>query len=221
MSEAPELANIAVLGDVHTEDATLELALAHIDGLDVDRTLCVGDIVDGFGDSDRCVELLEAADVLCVAGNHERWFLGGTHRTLEGSTTTVDASTRSYLEALPKQRTLSTPAGRLLLCHGVGDDDMAALRSDTKGYALQGIPTLRDLMLDPEVDYMLGGHTHDRMVRAFAGVTVVNAGTLHRAFEPGFLRVDFEAKTVTYFDLVDGAFREVAVHELPAPLPLR
>lgn len=221
MSEASQrVTKVAVLGDVHAEDSALELCLEHIAGLELDAILCVGDIVDGLGDCDRCVELLDEAAVVSVAGNHERWFLGDLHRGLEGCTEAVDRSTRRYLEALPKQRSFDTPAGKLLLCHGVGDDDMAALRSDTSGYALQGIPTLRDLMLDTHVDYMVGGHTHERMVRAFAGVTVVNAGTLHRDFEPGFVCLDFEARLVTYLDLEGGAVREVAQLELPPPRPL-
>ena len=59
-----------------------------------------------------------------------------------------------------------------MLCHGVGTDDEAWLLPDTRGYALQDIPTLRELMLDDDVRFMIGGHTHERMVRVFPGLTV-------------------------------------------------
>jgi hypothetical protein len=42
------------------------------------------------------------------------------------------------------------------------------------------------------------------MVRVLDGLTVINAGTLHRSYAPGFLVVDLEARTAQAFDLVGG-----------------
>ena len=41
------------------------------------------------------------------------------------------------LRDLPATRDYDTPAGRLRLCHGIGDNDMARLHPDTTGYALE------------------------------------------------------------------------------------
>ena len=192
---------VAVIGDLHTEHTRLEALLAHAEARSVDAVWCVGDIVDGLGDVDRTCDLLAERGVVCVAGNHERWFLAGEMLDLPNRTMEVSEQTRAFLAALPVTRVLPTPAGGAMLCHGVGDDDMALLRSDTKGYALQGIPTLRELMLDDAVVYMVGGHSHERMVRRFAGLTVVNAGTVHREWdESGYVLIDFAERVVQMFD---------------------
>jgi len=207
-----------VLGDVHGEDRALEQALSALVDT-VDTILCVGDIVDGPGDVSRTCHLLEDAGVVSVAGNHERWFLGDTMRELPHATRELDERSRGWLASLPPTRLVPTVRGGCLLCHGVADDDMAKLYPDTNGYALQSVP-LREVQLDRRIDYMIGGHTHVPMVRRFTGVTVVNAGTLHRDFDPGYCVVDFAAAQVERWVFTPEAPRRQRVEELPAPAPL-
>lgn len=208
---------LGLVGDVHTEDALLELALDFLSAAGVDSLACTGDISDGGGDLDRSCALLAERGVITVRGNHDRWLLSGEHAGLPDATREPSEATRAFLANLPETVSLSTPRGVALLCHGVGADDMAVLRPDTRGYALQCIPTLRELMLDPEVSYMLAGHTHRTMVRKFVGVTVVNAGTLHRRYSPGFCLVDFEAEEVRHFLCSGGRVREAHTEPLPRP----
>ena len=76
-------------------------------------------------------------------------------------------------------------------------------------------------MLDERVQFMLGGHTHQRMVRVFQGLTVVNAGTIHRKDEQTFTVVDFDAMRVAFYSAKEGEtgnlIEEVA---LPPPAPM-
>ncbi|MCA9531694.1 MAG: metallophosphoesterase family protein [Myxococcales bacterium] len=219
--EVEQLTRVGLVGDVHCEDVALAVALETLEALSVDRTLCVGDLVDGHGDIARVVSLLREHDVLTVAGNHERWFLAGEQRDKRPCyTRSVDPATRAYIEALPTSVPLSTPAGPALLCHAIGDDDMSFLFPDTRGYALMDIPALRELMVDPNVEYLLCGHTHQRMVRVFQGLVVVNAGTLRREDDPGFCVVDFAARTVEFFRLAGGHAKAIETLPLPPPAAL-
>ena len=215
------LTRCGVIGDVHCEDETLERVLDVLSTMEVEPVLCVGDLVDGLGDADRTLELLRDRGVQCVAGNHERWFLNNKHRTLANITTSITDASRTFIEPLPKLKHYKTPHGNALLCHGVGEDDEAWLLPDTHGFGLQEIPTLRELMLDDSVQFMIGGHTHERMVRQFPGLTVINAGTIHRSFEQVFGVIDFVEMCI--------AFRSAAPHntgelieerEIPRPAPL-
>ncbi len=212
---------VGVVGDVHCEAETLSRVLDALETMNVDAVLCVGDIVDGPGDADATLHILEARGVHCVAGNHERWFLEGERRDVADATESVSESSRSFLEGLRRIRMYETPAGRAMLCHGVGKDDDAWLRPDTRGYALQDIPTLRELMLDDTVQYMIGGHTHQRMVRVFPGLTVINVGTIHRKDEQTFAVIDFEAKTVSVYSAANPHVGELIEElELPEPGPV-
>lgn len=215
------LARIGVLGDVHTHADRVEAALATFRDADVDRVVCCGDIVDGPGDLDRCIELLEEANALTVAGNHERWALEGTMRDLPDATRVLSARTRRYLEALPRTARIETVRGDALVCHAVGEDDLFFLKEDTRGYSLQPVmPILQKLMLDPQLAYMVAAHSHQRMVRVFQGLVVVNAGTLHDDGPPGFIVADFAEGEVELYDFVDGRPVAVAPLQLPEPPPL-
>jgi putative phosphoesterase len=197
------IARLGVVGDVHCEDGRLETALGFFAREKVDRVLAVGDYADGAGSLDRCCQLLEAAGALAVTGNHDRWLLDGTMRDLMGATApdAIDEATRRFLLGLPRVLSLDTVAGRLLLCHGLGEDDMARLRPDDFGYALDSNGSLQRLLQTGGVDLVVGGHTHRRMVRRIGEVCFVNAGTLHRAYGPGCLLLDLGARVAAFYDL--------------------
>jgi predicted phosphodiesterase len=215
------LSRLGVIGDVHCESETLGRVLDALEMMNVEAVLCVGDLVDGPGDADASLAMLQTRQVQCVAGNHERWFLNGEQRTLENATATINEASRTFVEGLPKMRRYATPNGNTLLCHGVGEDDEAWLLPDTRGYALQDIPTLRELMLDQEVQFMLCGHTHERMVRVFPGLTVINAGTIHRKDEQTFMVLDFGAMRVEFYSAAEGSTGEpIEKRELPWPDPV-
>jgi len=191
------------IGDIHAEDQHLAAALAELQG--VDAILSVGDIVDGRGDLDRCVQMLRSHQVLAVRGNHERWFLTGKARALPNAHVIDDVSdeTRKFLEQLPPTRVLDTSLGTLLLCHGVGDDDMVRLLPDDDATMLANNEPLQRVLASG-VELMVCGHTHKPMVRTVFGLTVINAGTLHYGDNPGFVRVDLDRKIVQTFE-IDGS----------------
>ena len=63
-----------MLGDVHAEDETLLAALDFFAAVGVDRVVCVGDVIDGAGNAERCIATLRSREIATVRGNHERWF---------------------------------------------------------------------------------------------------------------------------------------------------
>ncbi len=69
------LEEIGLIGDIHAEADYLEIALRFFQMAQVEKILCVGDIVDGWGNVDRCCKLLEQAEVVTVhygCNNHDR-----------------------------------------------------------------------------------------------------------------------------------------------------
>ncbi len=210
---------VGLIGDVHTEHRRLARAIDHLLALEVDRLLCVGDLADGPGDGpdvDLCVELLESADVLTVVGNHDRWLRDHEMRDLHDATDPddIERGTGDYLDRLPQTIELATPAGAALLCHGVGSDDMAKLLPYDRGQELRHNAPLQALLKDDRYRYMLGGHTHKRMVRTIEGVTIINAGTLYTGHEPCCALVDFADLHVAFYDL------EANVASLSERIPL-
>jgi hypothetical protein len=109
--------------------------LERLADLGVDDVLCTGDIVDGEGSADNAIRLLADAGVYAVRGNHNRWFLLGAMRDLPDALPAeqLNSEHRKWLETLPRSLRFEMPAGSVLLCHGLGDADMATLMPDDEG----------------------------------------------------------------------------------------
>jgi len=200
------LQRIGAIGDIHAEDHNLHTALEFLGNSNLDLIVAVGDIVDGPGSVDRCCQLLRSHNVATVIGNHERWLIAGQMRDLPDATSSdeISSESRAFLATLPRTREYETVAGRLLLCHGLGEDDMAGVRPEDYGYALESNLALLRLMLEAKYRFVVNGHTHHRMVRSFGHLTIINAGTLYHEHQPCFTIADFSAGTAQYFDLDGG-----------------
>jgi len=199
---------IGVIGDIHTEDVLLKSAIRVLKDRGVDVVLATGDIADGKGSLDACCELLATNGVVTVRGNHDRWLLAGTARELTDATPvdSISERTRAFLEKLPRMVEIRTIAGLALLCHGLGPNDMAKVGPDDYGYALESNDDLQNLIRDGSFRWVINGHSHRQMMRAFPGVSIINAGTLHRDFSPCFVEIDFGRSVVSFFGFgADGA----------------
>lgn len=197
------LRRAGLIGDIHCELASLERVIEHFRASDVDTLLAVGDIADGPGDLTETCNLLERSGVLAVAGNHDRWLLAGEMRELPDATpvSALTDKARAYLGALPKTRWLDSPRGRVLLCHGLGEDDMASVRPDDAGVVLHNNQALWRLIKDDAQRFVVNGHSHRPMLRTIDGLTILNAGTLHPKHRPVCSIADFEAGKVQVFDV--------------------
>ncbi len=119
-NDAP--ARVGVVGDVHACDDRLARLLDHLREVErVDAIWCVGDIVNGPGDPDRCAALLVSAGAVTVRGNHDRWLVDGVsvipdaHRPED-----LTPATHAFLAALPPSADLQEllRGGRRLVIKG-------------------------------------------------------------------------------------------------------
>ncbi|MBA3857385.1 MAG: metallophosphoesterase [Cyanobacteria bacterium PR.3.49] len=207
---------LGAIGDIHAEDSLLEQSLQYLHSL-VDEIVCVGDIVDGPGDTNRCCDLLKSHNVHVISGNHERWMLNNEMRMLPGSNNKSQLRPElvDWLQQLPATKEIKTVGGKLLLCHGLGKNDMALLRPDDQGYALTSNMALEEILYESKARYVVSGHTHQRMVRKIDSVTFVNAGTLVKQQNPCFCIIDFDTKIVQFFNLETGEIVPGEVQTLP------
>ena len=192
---------VGLIGDLHAEHETLELVLTQLRKLGAETLLQVGDIADGPGDLSRTVALLLQHQVLAVRGNHDRWLLSNQMRDLPYTTQLGDvpADVVAYLSALPVTREFRSPRGHVLLCHGLGSNDMAGVKPDHEGYDISSNTDLQRLISERRYRFVLNGHTHRAMLRTFGPLSIVNAGTLLRDYERCFTYVDFERGELVRF----------------------
>lgn len=216
-SPTQPLRRFALIGDVHAEDERLQTALTAVKRANVEHILCVGDVADGFGDLDQTMRLLSLAKVLVVRGNHERWFLTDELRTLRAvqfkdEHPEAAEAMRFWLPCIE----VSTIKGALLLCHAVGHDDFSVVKPHHTDSEVRAIAAWQELVQSGRYRFMAAGHTHEVMVRALDGITVLNPGTLKRDDSPGFTIVDLETMTMQLFDLDDP---QCAIASSTFPIP--
>lgn len=190
-----------LIGDIHAEDLLLEAAIGFLQRESVDKILSVGDIVDGVGDEDRTIELLREFKVEAVRGNHDRWrFEYPSHLPLSNES-------KTFLKSLPITRSYDTELGKMLLCHGFGQDDMIFLRDldriedERERRRVRGAA---QRLVAPDVCFVVCGHSHQRDVRRFGHVVLIDAGTLKNDDKPCFSIVDFSAGQIEFFDFHHG-----------------
>ena len=192
--------NIGIIGDVHCEDRLLEKAVDILIAKNTEKIICTGDIADGKGDFDKCVSILERHDIMTIRGNHDNWLLTNTMRSLTDATMINNVNSRSinYLKNLSKTQNVQSSIGDILLCHGLGDNDMAKLTSDDYGYTLEANNELQKIISDNKYSIVISGHTHRRMVRDIGNCKFLNAGSLIISNDPCFAFADFQKKIIEF-----------------------
>ncbi len=63
---------LGLFSDLHGNHETLEPTLAALRARKADHLICLGDVLGKSGDNLRCLDLLFAADVKIVRGNHDK-----------------------------------------------------------------------------------------------------------------------------------------------------
>ncbi|AEV85209.1 metallophosphoesterase [Actinoplanes sp. SE50] len=175
---------LAVISDVHGNLPALDAVLAAIAADGVDLTVNLGDLLSGYVQPAETADRLIAADLVTVAGNHERQVLtlpedrqGMADRITTGLLT---GAHRAWLAALPA---VVSPAPGVLAFHGTPTDDLQ--------YLLHTVTAdgVRDATGD-EVRERLGaaaagpalllcGHTHlAGSLRLPGGPLIVNPGSV-------------------------------------------
>jgi len=160
------MARYGVLGDIHGNREALEAALACLDARDVDRIVCVGDLVGYNADGDACVALLRARGATSIAGNHDLIGTGllGFERcsnkamhSLKRTRRTLAPETSEYLRTLPSHAHLGS---RVVLTHG-GVRDVQQYMTQPR-HVLENLAYLREDFPGRRICFF--GHTHEQKV---------------------------------------------------------
>jgi predicted phosphodiesterase len=92
---------------------------------------------------------------------------------------------------------------------------MQRLRPDDDDYAIRWNDPLQALLREGAHAFMVGGHTHERMVRSFEELVVINAGTLAREqSDAGVVVLDLEAREATFHAFAGASLILADVHPL-------
>lgn len=181
---------IAVIADIHGNADALDAVLADIaDNGRADLTVCLGDHFSGPLDAAGTAERLVGSDIVCIAGNHDRYLLTTTLETMgrsdEVAFRQLTPAVLEWLRALPP--TLMLPED-VFLCHGTPDHNetywLETVTPDGR-MALSDRAEVEARARGVTARLMLCAHSHvPRAVRLGDGRMVLNPGSVGC---PGYL----------------------------------
>lgn len=221
---------IGLISDVHANVIALEAALEQLNLRGAETIICLGDLV-GYGPSpNEAIDLLRREGVVCTLGAaDERLAYGFARRKaprqgvadeiLEWTREMLDPRHLQFLQSLPVQQRIQTPAGWMRFFHGSLEDANERLNIS------QDPITLSRMLQRHKCSILAAGSTHVPFYRHLpkAGL-VVNPGSVGLSLngEPGadyaLLEISSE-ETVVKMDKVEYDFAAVAFDIVAWGLP--
>jgi putative phosphoesterase len=176
---------IAVIADVHGNLAALRAVLAELDADPVDAIVVAGDVVAG-------PQVRESLDALRARPERTLWISGNSEReavaAFDGAPLTDSPADRAaawsagQLDRTDRDELASWPIAveldGVVFCHGSPRSDSEFLTRATPEDVLA-----EALGEGGERGVVVGGHTHQQMVRPAGALTYVNAGSVGLPYE--------------------------------------
>jgi putative phosphoesterase len=180
---------VALISDLHGNEAALDAVLAAIARRGVDRLVCLGDVATLGPRPAQVLQRLKDLKCACIMGNHDEFLLDAELiRRYTEAPPVVQAVDwcRALLSSadLDFVRTFQTGLelpldehSTLLLFHGSPRSHMEDLLATTAPERLD------ELLAGRRATVMAGGHTHLQMLRQHRGMLLVNPGSVGLPFK--------------------------------------
>jgi putative phosphoesterase len=171
---------IGLISDIHADLTGLRRALKLLKREAVDSVLCLGDLVDKGPEGDLVVLMLEAMEIPCIQGNHDKdapinqqWRKKRADDGIEYAAERLLTSlSLAYLKTLPPQQRYTWDGVRVLAVHGSPENNMDYL------FEKAPLTKFEALARAANADVILCGHTHEPMHVRANGVHFMNPGSV-------------------------------------------
>lgn len=176
---------IALISDIHGNLVSLEAVLADIQQAEVDRIICLGDVIMYGPQPREVMRRLAALECPCIMGNHDLDLLNpslghGNRDVLPWEEELVvwcadqlSAADFDFLRSFQPSLEIPLAADTGLLCfHGSPKSNMDQILATTPPEELD------HMLADLPAVALAGGHTHVQMLRQHKGKLVINPGSV-------------------------------------------
>lgn len=159
----------AIISDIHANLEAFQAVLEDLDRQDVQKVVCLGDIVGYYANPKECAELCRSRGFLCLRGNHDDAAAGicsiedfnpVAREALLWTERHLDDGNRSWLKQLPEQAVVDD---LFLAVHG------SPIHPYDYIFTLAGAGFAFDHMASrhPRLALCFFGHTHQRALYSF------------------------------------------------------
>ncbi len=179
---------IALISDLHGNQAAMQAVLDDIARTGVDRIVCLGDVATLGPSPELIIQTLRDLGCTCIMGNHDDFLLDPELiRTYTEAPIIVEAvdwcRERLSGDDIEFVRTFQatceiplSPKATLFLFHGSPRSHMEDILATTPAEQLD------EMLAGHTATVMAGGHTHIQMLRQHRGTLLLNPGSLGAPF---------------------------------------
>lgn len=191
---------VALFADIHGNAVALDTVLGEINREDPDKLVCLGDIAATGPEPVAAVERLREAGCPVILGNaDEDWLIKKEipgrepeehedHEVFairDWTAAQLSPAHQQFIKSFEDTIEITLADDVRLLCyHGSPDSPWEPIDVNTPEERLDEIAESTD------ADILVGGHTHNQMVRRYRDVTFVNTGSVGLAFGTPRLKRD-------------------------------
>jgi len=210
---------IAFIADIHANIFALKKVLKDIEKQNVDKIICLGDLVGYAPYPNEVINLIKEKNILTIQGNYdestgEELMVCGcdyesqketenANKSLFWTQEEVSEENKKWLAELPKEKKIEIEGWNLYLVHGSPRKNNEYLYADSK--------EVKEIAKNFEFDVLLSGHTHLPYFKVINEKYIVNAGSAgkpkHGNPRATYVILDIKKDSIDYTD------REVKYNE--------
>lgn len=178
---------IGIISDIHGNDHALEAVLADLAKKNIDRTICLGDVINPLPGSMKVYARLLELQIPMLFGNHEAYILGcldqpdhpidptPNFEPVRALARRMPASLAQELRRLPMTMTVQdAAAGTCLLVHASPLNNRLGYRYGIDSDMEQQLAKIKQI----GANTVVCGHWHDPETRDWQGLQLTTAGSV-------------------------------------------
>lgn len=176
---------IAFISDIHGNYDALKAVINDIRKLKIKKIFCLGDSINYYYESNKCLDLILKCKVECILGNHERiYFLCIKNKNIRqkyvklfGQSINLNrkrlkAKHIKYLKSLPIKKKFTINKKKFLLAHGAPWNNNYYCYPKTRGEWLKKYTKYK-------INFFFIGHTHIPMkIKLGKNKLIINPGSV-------------------------------------------
>lgn len=183
---------IAIISDIHGNLQALTKTIKDIKNRDVDKIICLGDIIGKGAHPNECIEIVKKYCDVVLSGNCDRYF-SAKHDIEEYSEIektrikwnekVLSEENKKYLRELPYcfEMYLSGSLVRMFHAHPERDDLVVINLDEIKTKYKMFLPSEKTIS-QQNADVIIYGHIHHQYMDVLYNKTLINVGSVGNAF---------------------------------------
>lgn len=173
------MSRLAFISDIHGNFPALNAVWKDIQSREIDKVVCLGDLVGYYSQINEVIELLRNNKVKCIIGNHDYAMAfndgvinrsGTCTNVLRKQLAYIHKDNLNFIKTLPKSLVIEDNTNCILCIHGGLNDYIDEYLSELNDAYFEG--------LDKKYTHVVTAHNHMVRIQDFSNIHYANSGSI-------------------------------------------